>query len=172
MDLNRGLLPTPSIPPLSMHSSVDQVPSTKSIKDPTIVSPKKGSPIDLPKEPMKDTLMVPPSSQPISKNQKRNCSANEHHKKCHAHARAQRSLLSSNQPSHKVLDNVNPNNYVHMHDYDDSIHILDPITINLDEKDTLNDPDDEYETIDIDVDLPHMLSSQLSITPSIEHGDS
>ncbi|KGJ50980.1 hypothetical protein CIAN88_23705 [[Clostridium] innocuum] len=62
-----------------------------------------------------------------------------------------------------------------MHDYDDSIHILDPILINLDEEDTLDDTDDvndEYETIDIDIDLPNMLSSQLTLTPSVKHCDS
>lgn len=62
-----------------------------------------------------------------------------------------------------------------MNEYDDPIHILDPISINLDEEDTLDDPidlSDEYETIDLDNDLPHMLSTQLKITPSNEHCDS
>ena len=57
----------------------------------------------------------------------------------------------------------------------DYIHILDPILINLDEEDTLDDVDDvndEYETIDINIDLPNILSSQLTLTPIIEHCDS
>ena len=46
--------------------------------------------------------------------------------------------------------------------------------INLDEEYTLDDVDDEYETIDIDIDidLPKMLSSQLTLTPSVKHCDS
>ena len=47
--------------------------------------------------------------------------------------------------------------------------------INLEEEDTLADIDDvndEYETIYIDINLHHMLSSQLTVTPSIEHCDS
>ena len=47
--------------------------------------------------------------------------------------------------------------------------------INLDEEDTLaniDDVNDEYESIDINIDLPNMLSSQLILTPSIEHCDS
>ena len=62
-----------------------------------------------------------------------------------------------------------------MHDSDDYICILDPILINLDGEYTLYDTDDvndEYETIDIGIDLPNMLSSQLTLTPSIEHCDS
>ena len=62
-----------------------------------------------------------------------------------------------------------------MHDFEDYICILDPILINLDEEDTLNDVDDvndKYETINIDIDLPNMLSSPLSLTPIIEHCDS
>ena len=62
-----------------------------------------------------------------------------------------------------------------MHDSNDSIHILDPIFINFYEEDILddtNDVDDEYGTTDIDNDLLDMLSSQLTLTPSIEHCDS
>jgi hypothetical protein len=70
---------------------------------------------------------------------------------------------------HDVLDEVNVNNEVKMQDYDHSICILDPIFINLDEEDTLDDVDNEYEAIHIDIDLPNLLSSQLIILPSIEH---
>ena len=76
---------------------------------------------------------------------------------------------------HDVLEEVVVNNGVKMHDSDDSICILDPILINLDEEATLDDVDDvndEYETIDIEIDLPYMLSSQLILTPSIKHCDS
>ena len=73
---------------------------------------------------------------------------------------------------HDVLEEVLANNDVKLHDFDDSIRILDPILINLDAEDTLDDVIDEYETIGIDIDLPHMLSSQLTLTPSIEHCDS
>ena len=62
-----------------------------------------------------------------------------------------------------------------MHDYDDSIHILDHILINLYEEDNLDDicdDNDEYESIDIEIDLPNILSLQLALTPSIEHCDS
>ena len=62
---------------------------------------------------------------------------------------------------HDVLEEVVANNDVKMHDSNDSIHILDLIFINLDEEDTLNDGDDvnnEYETVDIDIDLPNILS--------------
>ena len=62
-----------------------------------------------------------------------------------------------------------------MHDSDDSICILDPILIILDDEDTFDDTsdvNDEYETINIDVDLPNIISSQLTLTPSIEHCDS
>ena len=58
---------------------------------------------------------------------------------------------------HDVLEVVVANNDVKMCDFDDSICILDPILINLDEEDTLDDIDDvndEYKTIDIDIDLP------------------
>ena len=63
---------------------------------------------------------------------------------------------------HDVLKEVVANKYVKLHDSDDSICILDPILINLDEEDTLidtNDVNDEYETIEIDIDLPNMFSS-------------
>ena len=76
---------------------------------------------------------------------------------------------------HDVLEEVIANNDVKMHDYDDSICILDPILINLDEKYTIDDVDDvndQYETIVIDIDLPNMLSSQLTLTSSIEHCNS
>ena len=76
---------------------------------------------------------------------------------------------------HDVLEEVVANNYVKLHDSDDSIHILDHILINLDEEDTLDDVDDvndEYETICIDIYLPNMVSSQFTLTPSIEHDDS
>ena len=68
---------------------------------------------------------------------------------------------------HDVLEEFVANNDVKMHDFDDSICILDPILINLDEEDTLNDVDDvndEYETINIDIDLPNMLLSQNTYT--------
>ena len=76
---------------------------------------------------------------------------------------------------HDVLEEVIINNYVQIHDSNDSICILDPIFINLHEEDTLDDIDDfndEYETIDIGIDLPDILSSQLILTHSIEHCDS
>ena len=46
---------------------------------------------------------------------------------------------------------------------------------NLDDEYTLHDTNyvnDEYEAIDIDVDLPNMFPSQLTLTPSIEYCDS
>ena len=67
---------------------------------------------------------------------------------------------------HDMLEEVGTNNDVKIHD---SIHILDPILINLDEEDNLNDVDDEYETIDIGINLPNMFSSQLTLTTSIDH---
>ena len=76
---------------------------------------------------------------------------------------------------HDVLEEVVTNNDVKLHDSNDSICILDPILINLDDEDTLDNTDDvndEYEIIEIDVDLSNMLSSQLILTPSIEHCDS
>ena len=73
-----------------------------------------------------------------------------------------------------VLEEVVADNK--LHDSDDYIRILDPILINLDDEDTLDDTDDdvndEYETIDIDIDLPNMFLSQLTLTPSVEHCDS
>lgn len=53
---------------------------------------------------------------------------------------------------HDVLKEFFANNDVKLHDSNDSIHILDPIFINLDEEYTLDDVNDEYETIGIDVD--------------------
>ena len=50
------------------------------------------------------------------------------------------------------------------------IPILDSIDINLDEEDTLDD--DEHEIIDLDVDLPNMLSMQLTFTSTSKHYDS
>ena len=53
---------------------------------------------------------------------------------------------------HYVLEEVVANNDVKMHNYDDSICILDPILINLDDEDTIDDTNnvyDEYETIDM-----------------------
>lgn len=44
------------------------------------------------------------------------------------------------------------------------IHILDSISINLDEEDTFDDPsdtnDNECDNIDLDIDLPNMLMAQ------------
>ena len=101
-------------------------------------------------------------------------------KKCHAQAKAHNSILpkylsSLDTTLHDVLKEVVANNYVKLNNFDDSIRILDPILINLHEEHTLYDFDDgndEYETIDIDIDLPNMLSSQLTLTPSIENFDS
>ena len=66
-----------------------------------------------------------------------------------------------------LLEEVIANKDVKRHDSDDSICILDPILINLDEEGTLNDVDDvndEYGTIFY---LPNMISLQLILTPSI-----
>lgn len=87
---------------------------------------------------MKEPVVVPPSSQHISNETKCNQSTNEHYKKHRAQAKAHAfvlpsSLPSFDQPMHDVLEEVNTNNDVKMHDYDDSIRILDPILINLDE---------------------------------------
>ena len=116
---------------------------------------------------MKDLVIVPPSSQNISSKAKHNQSANEYCKKRHAQAKAHNFVLQKSLPSldtimHDVLEEVVANDDVKLHDFDDSIHILDLSLINLDEEDTLDDIDDvndEYETIDIDIDLPNMLSS-------------
>ena len=81
-------------------------------------------------------------------------------------------LLSLDTTMCDVLEEFVTNNDVKMHDFEDSIQILDPILISLDKEDTLDDIDDandEYETIGIDVDLPKTLSSQSIRTPSIEH---
>ena len=129
---------------------------------------------------MKDPIIVSPSSQQISSKTKHNRSSNECHKKCHAQAKdhnfiLQKALPSLNTNMHDMLEEVVANNDVKLHDYDVSIHILDPILINLDKEDTLDDVDDvndEYKTIDINVDLLNILSSQLTRPPSIKHCDS
>lgn len=46
---------------------------------------------------------------------------------------------------------------------------LDLVTINLDKEDNL---DDEDEIIDIDVDLPNILSRRLTLTSTPDHSDS
>ena len=163
MDLNYGIFPTPFIPPLSMNStSINQ------------------DHINCPIEPMKDSMIDPPSSQHISSKSKHNFSSKKYHKKIHAQAISFNVVIKFILPSldttmHDVLDEVVTNNDVNLHDSNDSICILDPILINLDVEYALDDTDDvndEYETIDIDVDLPYMLSSQLTLTPSIELCDS
>ena len=173
MDLNHDLLPAPAIPPLSMASkSINQAP--------TISCSSVDNPINPPIELVKDLVIAPPSSQHISKKTKCNRLTNEFHKKFYAQGKSCNFFLQKYLPSldttmHDVLEEVVAHNEVKLHDFDDSIHILDCILINLDEDDTIDDTDDvndEYETIDIDIDLPNILSSQLTLTPSIKHCDS
>ena len=126
---------------------------------------------------MKDPIIVPLIPQHILSKKKCSRFTNERHKKRCAQAQTHNFVLQKYLPSldttmHDVLEEVIANNDIKLHDSDDSIHILESILINLDEEHTLDDVNDEYETIDIDIDLPNMLSSQLTITPSIEHCDS
>ena len=117
-------------------------------------------------------VVVPPSSQHVSNMTKRNRFANECRKKRRARAKARSSVIqkyvsSLDTTMYDVLEKVVVDNK--LLDSDDSIHILDPILINLDEEDMHGDTDDvndEYETIDIEIDLHNILSSLLTITPS------
>ena len=87
----------------------------------------------------------------------------KHHAQAKAHNFAlQKYLPSLDTTMHDVLEEVVTNNDVKMHDFEDSICILDRILINVDEEDNLDDFDDvndEYETIDIEIDLPNIFSS-------------
>lgn len=131
--------------------------------------------VNPPIEPVKGPIIVPPSCQKISSKEKCSQYANKQCKKNHSQAKAhnlilEKSLSSLDTNMHYVLEEFVANNDVKLPSSNDSIFILDPILINLDDEDTLDDTDDvndEYDNIDINVDLPNILSSQSTLTPSI-----
>ena len=114
MNINCGLFPTPSIPPLSMAStSINQAP--------LVACESVVNPINPPIEPIKDPVIVPTSYQHSSSKKKCNQSANEHHKMHHAQDKNHNSILQKSLPSldttmHDVLEEVVANNNVKMHD--------------------------------------------------------
>ena len=76
---------------------------------PPIAFHSLGDPINPPVEPMKDPIIVPPSSQNILGKKKCNQYANEFYKKHHAQDKShnfvlQKSLPSVDKPMHDVLE--------------------------------------------------------------------
>ena len=70
------------------------------------------------------------------------------------------------------LEEANQGKNMQMDKHDDYVYILD--SINLDMEDTLDDEhvSSDEKLINMDYDLPNMLSMQLTITPTNEHSDS